>query len=300
MKLSSRLSSLALLGLAVATVGCAKDPGNGGVTINYEWLLGAGCDNPFNSGDQVVNEVRVTLTNGGDERTETEACDGESITIDGVQEGSYTVLVEGLDVDGDAIADNLAMPATDESVSVSEGSTSSVDAELGPAPATIEVALVVENDQGFAVMCNDSGIKFFNVRAIGQSVGELHSQELDFCTHGVGFQPVPDDMRQVNGLLLNRIDVAWENPMGTELGEQQFPLGEPLGAGKTVQVRMDCVETDCMGTLTLPGGGMVDDGDPTGGGESGMPGTTGGGGTTGGADSTGGGGSTGGADTTGG
>ena len=291
MNLSSRLQSLGLVTLALATglttAGCAKDPGDGSVTITYDWLLGSACDDPFSSGPQTATQVRVTLTNGDDTETETAQCDDDDVRLDGVKAGSYTVLVEALDADGDAIADNLANPTTDESLTVSEGNTTTLEAELGPAPAIIEVALVVNNASGFQTMCDDAAVKFFNVRAIGQSIGELHSEELDYCTHGTGFVAVPDEMRRINGLLLNRIDVAYSDPDGSEIDELEFPLGEPIGAGKTVQIRIDCDETDCLGVLTLPdGSGGGGDDDPTGGGDDGM-GTTGGGTDSGGADSTG-------------
>lgn len=286
----TRLSSAALATLAVAPTSCAKEPGDGSVVVAYAWVEGTACATPFAASPQAVTQVRVTLTNGDDVQSVTAACDEEDITINGVKEGSYKVLVEGLDASEDTIADNVSVPPDmDESVSVSEGNPSLVNAELAPTPATIEVALTVNTVDGFAYMCNDAPVKLFNVNARATNFGSLLMAKLDFCTHGTGFKPVPDMDREINGLVMDRVDIEYQSPGGTTLGTLQYPLTGPIGAGKTVKFNVQCVEMECEAKVTFPEEGGGDGVEPTGdGGGTESPGddSDAGGSSSGGADST--------------
>jgi len=271
-----RLPSLALaalLPLALSATGCGDDPGDGSVVVDYGFGLGTSCDDPFGTGDQTVTQVRVTLTNGSTVFEKSALCGPDDITIDGVKQGNYDVLIEGLDDDGDTIADNINIPSDDdESVSVSEGSTANVNADINPTPALIEVALVINDTDGFALMCDSAPLKFFEVTAVGIGQPSQHTAELDYCTHGSGFQPVPDEMRMVNGLLMNRVDIDAQDSNMNSIAEMQFPLGGVIGAGKTVRINVTCTETDCDGALSFPEGNAPADG----GGDTGDGGETGG------------------------
>lgn len=288
---STRRFALALL--TFAAFGCAKDPGDGIVEVTYDWVLGSGCATPFDSGMQSVSQVRVTLTNGDGEVTATEACTDEPITISSVPEGNYQVLIEGLDETGDTIADNINVPADeDESVSVTEGSTTALAADLNHTPATIEFLAQVTNEDGIFQMCAASMIKSFEVEAVGQSIGNLLTGEVDYCEIS-GFTPVEDPERRINGLVLNRVNVAALGEGGNSVASQEFPLGAPVGAGKTVRITYNCMGDTCTGEIEFPEGGG-DGGGETGGEETGGEESTGGEGESTGGESTGGGDTTGG------
>lgn len=285
---STRRFALALL--TFSAFGCAKDPGDGIVEISYDWVLGSGCATPFDSGMQSVSQIRVTLTNGDNDITATEACTDEPITVSSVPEGNYQVLIEGLDSTGDTIADNVNVPADeDESVSVTEGSTTALSADLNHTPATIEFLAQVQNENGIFQMCTASAIKTFEIEAIGQSIGNLHTAEVDYCDVS-DYTPVDDPDRKINGLVLNRVNVAALGEGGNTVANEPFMLGAPVGAGKTVRITYNCIGDACSGEIEFPegggGGGEETGGEETGGEES-TGGESTGGGSTGG-DSTGG------------
>lgn len=288
-RLGRGLAALGLLPL-LALAACNNDPQSGSLTINYSFAPGVDC----NTHQELVQDIRVDVGEDGMTASETAACDnaGGEIVLTGVVAGNYDLRVLGIDNEDDAVLDNLGGETSDDRVEIIGGDSKTVDVVLGLAPARLEVALVVTNN-GFPAQCSSTEIMVKGLRAEAwdfDSADLLLSYDFDLCDFD-GFEPVPDEERDINGrrfdgVVIQPLDGSG-NPVGTE---SEFMFTGPVGAGKLAQVSVEC-EGDACDVQLLGGavGTTTEDptgGDPTGDGSTGDAGT-GGGGTTAGGDTTG-------------
>ena len=106
-------SSLRLVPFALALVACNTGPTAGSLSLSYKLgPFGGTCD------QFEVATVKVDLE--GSNYHEEEACDpSEPITIDGIEAGSYDLLVQGILADGNTVEmDNVGGNADDDSVEI--------------------------------------------------------------------------------------------------------------------------------------------------------------------------------------
>lgn len=274
----------------LALAACNNDPQSGSLTITYSFAPGVDC----NTHQELVQDIRVDVGEEGMTASETAACDnaGGEIVLTGVVAGNYDLLVLGIDDEDDAVLDNLGGETTDDRVEIIGGDSKTVDVVLGLAPARLEVALVV-NNSGFPAQCSSTEIMVKGLRAEAwdfDSADLLKSYDFDLCDFD-GFEPVPDEDRDINGRRFDGVVIqpldASGNPVGTE---SQFMFTGPVGAGKLAQVSVEC-EGDTCDVQLLGGAAGTTTEDPTGGEPTGDGTTgdasTGGSGTTAGGDTTG-------------
>lgn len=292
------LGLLPLLAPCLTLVACNNDPQSGSLTINYRFEPAGGVS--CNEHAENVVDVRVEVGGLGDDAIASESvtCDnaGGEIVLAGVAAGSYDLFALGIDDEGDAVLDNLGdEDEDDERVEIIGGDTKTLEVALGLAPARLEVGLVVTNN-AFPAQCASDEITIKGVRAQAwDNVNSelLKSYDFDLCDFA-GYLPVPDEDREIkgrrfDGVVIQAIDAAGD-PVGTST---RLDFDGPVGAGKLVQVSVECENQDetCVvevlggaaGTTTEdPTGGEATAGDATTG-----DATTGGSGTTAGGDTTG-------------
>lgn len=275
---STLVRPLLLLALALPAA-CAKDDESGTLTIEYELGPGLACDAPNLGvgGLGAVNTIRVTLTRGSNEIVEEAPCAmGDSILVASAPTGNYDLLVEGLDAVGDTVMDNLMIPADDEKIEVIGGTSQNVDVNLGPTPARIQVRFNIMKDGSFA-QCAFADVQYFDLTAFRGATPMLMHQ-FDYCTVPPGYSDVPDPDRSIEGALLDGIRIDVLDDAQTEVASLPvFSFGSP-GAGKLVQLTINCDNTDCSGVLDMVGSGGGDGGDGSGGSggaDDGTPMTTG-------------------------
>lgn len=135
---------LGLVG-AVLLMGCGSDPGS--VLVGWKIGLNSNC------GEAGIATIRITLTEeGGSTLGPFEAScaageDGATFKISDVDEGSYTIELEGLDAEGTAVYTGHSASR----VNVSEGKASTPPAiTLSPAPASLTIQWSFENGLGCA------------------------------------------------------------------------------------------------------------------------------------------------------
>lgn len=295
MHLSLRLTcGVAALGLCTTLAACNNDPGSGTLRVQYSFDAITSCTEH----EENVVDVRVEL--GDAVAVETVACDnaGGEIVLS-ADAKTYDLVVQGIDDEGDAVLDNLGGLIDDDRVEVIGGDDKVFPVTLGLVPATLLVNLSVRNNGVFAQCTSDAIIvEGIRVDAWGFA-GQLHSHEFDLCEFD-DFLPVPDEDRAINGRLFDRVVLQPLDGSGTAVGAPiEHDFAAPIGAGKSVQIAVECEGEDC--TLTVlggdpgtpppdPTGGDPTGGDPTGGDPTGGDPTggdpTGGDDTTGGADGT--------------
>lgn len=295
MDLRPRLGrGLAALGLLtpLALTACNNDPESGGLTINYSFAPGVSCTED----QENVVQIAVEVGGLGDAAlvSETDPCDnaGGEIVIAGVRAGTHDLYVLGIDDEGDAVLDNLGGALTDDRVEIIGGEPTTMDVELGIAPARLEVRAFVHTGDGFPVACTSNSITIKGMRVQAWDLGsaeQLKSHDFDLCDF-TDYIAVPDEERALNGRDFDTIRIQPLDNTGNLVGIQsEIDLGGPVGAGKVLRLDVSCndvAETCDVQLLGGTPGTTTDDptGDPTGGGSTGGDST--GGDSTGGADST--------------
>lgn len=262
---------LAALGLLpfLALAACNDDPQSGGLIVNYSFPTGVNC----NEYQENVVEIRVDVGEIGSEAvaSETVACDnaGGELTLVSVPVGNYDLYVLGIDDVGDVVLDNLGGATTDDRVGISGGGSRTIDAELGLAPARLEVRLAVEVDD-FQVMCTSDMTEIKGLRVQAYDIDNavtLHSHDFDLCDFN-GYLPVPDEDRLINGRAFDTVNIQPLDASGNTIGDrQEVVLGGPVGAGKLLQLDVTCDGLDNTCEVTVLGGdpgNTTMDPDPTG------------------------------------
>ena len=270
----TKLSALAPLAATVALLGaCNNDPGSGTLTIHYQFgAIGSTC------AAEGVQTIRVSVGN----ETEEEACsdDGE-ITLSGVGAGSYNnLLVEGMDAEGITVRDNLGNATDDEAVEVIGGSSTDKDVQLFPTPASIQLTLFLNDDDGLQLPSLDSSvIESFEVVATEGTNNLLLESEVVIADLTSAKTIVPDPERDLNGEEVNTIVIrAVVNGQATQVdGDPDTTAIDPFtftspGHGRLIELRVDCQGQICTGLVEstnegtdLTGGGDTDTDSGTGG-----------------------------------
>lgn len=262
-------SSLARFSLAAALLGataCNNDPGSGTLTIQYEFGIGGS-----SCSAEGVNSLRITL---GDEQYD-EPCDDSEVTFSNLPARNYSnFIVEGLDLEGITVRDNLDAPDDDEAVEVIGGSSQVIDVRLTPTPATIEVTFILLDADGVPyVPSADIPVETITVEAAAGTNVSFLTHEFDISALAMARNVVPDPERDIEGDRVDTVVVEYEAGMGSVRidgdpatdGVQPFTF-EPPGFGRLVQITVTCNGDVCEGELmgtdapaTTGGGDSADD-----------------------------------------
>jgi hypothetical protein len=241
MKRSPARFSLPLLGLALS-LGCNADAGPGSLVVAYRLSSGISCE------DAGVDRVRVFLDDGEDYDREANCVEGD-VEFDDVDAGNYDVTIEGSDIDGDVIMDNID-DDTSRSVEVLGDGTETLlnDAVLGDTPGILQI----QWDFG-AQNCDLADIDSFSVEAyewdgFGGTPSRLMVEDLDCNTAEpvyLGYRQLEDADREVDGDLFGRVRVQARDDSGQDVGPAVLFDFEPRGAGKTVRTTIECEVGGC-------------------------------------------------------
>lgn len=259
---------LALTVTALCAAACNNDPGTGSLTVEYKLGLNGACD-AFE-----VSTVRVTLDDG--KYQEEEPCDPtDPILITGVAADNYEVLVEGVDVDGVTVMDNIG-GESDESVEVVGGSEVTHDVRLGETPAQVQVKWLKLVD-GEPSECAFVATKFFEVSAYHGATSFFPPHEFP-CSVPPGYQVLPDPGRAIDGKTLDGVLVSVLDENKDEIGDDLVFNFPPPGPGRAVQINITCdgpvSAPECTGVVVndeAPADTGVD-GDSSGGADTGTGG----------------------------
>lgn len=251
MSCTTRLLPLAVSLVALAS-GCGSEEQSGVVSVRYELVPSRTCE------EVGASQVRVTLTGGGQSFDAQGVCDTNgAITLENVKAGNYQLTVEALDAVGDTIYDSQGSPPMPYPVEVLGGASNPIDdVELYPTPARIRFIFQVTDGDGLFQQCAASEIKHFEARAHRNST-QMASDSIDYCAAS-GKVTMKDPERRIEGDLLNLVRVRPLDANMGALGTVDIDV-EPPGHGKTVEIRVDCVETACTGTVVHSGSGEDDD-----------------------------------------
>jgi hypothetical protein len=245
--------------LAALAFGCTSEDQSGLVVVAYAFDSTADCD------ALGVTQVRATLR-GGLNPSATAPCNlAAGITLENVNAANYGLTVEALDAVGDTIYDNLGFvgsPPMDQPIEVLGGVSNSYDAVLWQTPATVRMAFQIVDEDGFFLQAVNAEIKEFETVARRGTV-PMVTHVYDYGTAKPN-EAMADPERRIEGNLLDAVRVQPRGANGQSIGGVIEVPVEPPGHGKAVQIRIDCVETDCMGTVQHSGSDIEDDdsGDP--------------------------------------
>ncbi len=256
--LSRPTGLLALTTAATLLAGCSEETQTGILTVEYKFGLTS-----FTCEQQGVVTVEVSLDNGTYD--ESAPCDtSEGITLEGVPAGSYMLDVRGFDAAGDTIRDNEG-DLDSQVAEVIGGQSRVVQVTLSPTPATIELLFDIRDADGFPSLPAGSVAQFFDVTAYRGNGAVLHNHEFSYAQYGGGFTAMPDPDRKVDGDLLEAVEVEVLDASRNVVATVPYQFDMPVGAGKVVQLVVECLVDDCSGTVHGIGGGGNDTGDGTGG-----------------------------------
>jgi hypothetical protein len=249
------LSPALALALALGS-GCSSETQSGIVVVDYAFDSGDGCE------ALGVVQVRASLR-GGMNPSATAGC-GSGVTIENVPAGNYGLKVEALDDVGDTIYDNLGTvgaPPMDQPVEVLGGVSNGYDATLYQTPAVVRMIFQIVDEEGFFLQAANAEIKEFEVVARRTNV-PMVTHVYDYGT-AQPKEAMADPERRMEGDLLNNVRVQPRGASGQDIGGLVEVMFEPPGHGKAVEIRIDCVETDCEGRLQHIGSDLEDDEDDT-------------------------------------
>ena len=243
MTLPARLScGIAAIGLCATLGACNNDPGSGTLRVQYSFDSFTSCN------EDAENVVDITVELGDDVATETVTCDnaGGEITIS-APAGTYDIVVQGIDDVGDAVIDNLNDPITDDRVEEIGGDDKDFPVELGLIPARLEVIMqVINTGSGFPAMCGSTDIMIHGLQVEAASAaGGLKTHEFDLCDF-TDIVAVPDDDREINGRLFDRVFLQPLDGMGGSVGDEiEIQFAQAVGAGKSVRIALTCEGDAC-------------------------------------------------------
>lgn len=250
-----RLPARILVGLAAVAslTGCSNDPPLGNVEIPFEiGVVAAAC-----SAAGVV-DVRMTITQQLEEggqaapMTEEAACEEGKVVFSGINAGTYELLAEGLAGDGVVVVDNLDASSL-KSVEVLENTTVTSDpVVLTFTPARVQVAWELTKG-GFQAQCANVATAKFEVTAAKSGgivpLGDPAVFTCDAAADEFPYHTVPDAMRLIDGATLDTVVVqpldASDAPLGAKVS---VPFTSP-GPGRSVKIKLSCVDDVCTGAL---------------------------------------------------
>lgn len=234
------VAALALSAVSALASGCAEDEGKG--TLIVPIILGPDRD----CSEVGVDAVRISLADT--EYTNEVDCSDESpreVRLEKVPAGKYELVVEGIDVDGYTVMDNLADEARDRRVEVlgDGASVTAPEAVLTSSPAIFELTV-----DFMASSCAASGIDSFEVRAFDNAVDQLLSYDLECDDDSLGTTVIPDPGRDLDGDEFGDFTITPRDKSGAAVGSALSP-GMPFvppGPGRIVSVTLlDCDENGC-------------------------------------------------------
>lgn len=237
----SRVTALAF----VALLGCKNKDGPGDLSV--EFVLG----NDKACSEVGIETIRVQLSRSGEVLyTEEGVCTSGPVMLMDVEPNNYDLLVEGLDVAGVAVFDNIDTPAGERKIEVFEDSLALASVDLLARPAQ----LMLRWDFEFS-SCAQSGIDRFEVRAFEVGGGNLmHEGEIDCESEAdpaTGYHLLDDPDRVLTGSQLGEVGVIPLDASGTMVGEQVTFTFDPVGAGYPVELTLMCTGTGCTSTGML-------------------------------------------------
>jgi hypothetical protein len=240
------------LALPLLTLACGSEEQSGVVSVTYELVPNQSCEAVG------ATQVRVTLSGGGQSFEGQAPCSSGSVTLDYVKAGHYQLEVEAIDGVGDTIYDSIGSPPMPYPVEVLGGVSNNIEnVELFPTPATLKFVFQVTDSEGLFQQCAASEIKHFNVRAV-RNATTMAEHSFDYC-QASGKVTMLDPERRIEGDLLNLVRIQPQNATNQALSSLDISVNPP-GHGKTLEIRVDCVETTCDGVVTSSGS-STDDGD---------------------------------------
>lgn len=235
------------LGLGSA-LGCAPDKGPGSLVVTY--VLG----NNKTCAELGIEDLRAELVQGPvDAQTvlysEDMPCASEAeLTLDALEPGIYSLVVNAYDSNGVATLDNLGQPAAERAVEIFEAAQDSIESELTSRPAQLEVAWRL-GVGGFG-NCDSEGIDRLRITAFqvdGSSV--LLDTELDceLTSDGdSGYRLVPDPNRDLNGVQFGEVGIQPLDAAGASVGTAATFMFEPVGPGYTLRLNIECTNAGCI------------------------------------------------------
>lgn len=243
----TRSFALGISAVAVVTAvaGCQPDRGPGSVLVTYQLGNSKTCD------EVGVADVRAELfrgeyTDANVRYSESVNCDEGEIDLGGVDPNTYEVRVIGYDNAGVAIFDNLGQDEDERKVEVFEAADSDFKGELTARPAQLLVRWRL-GEGGFD-NCAGIGIDRFDIQAYqvgGSSI--LYETSID-CEVGGGtggFRTIEDPDRLLNGVQFGEVGIQAVAADGSDVGSPAAFVFEPVGAGYSVELTLECTEAGC-------------------------------------------------------
>jgi hypothetical protein len=240
-------ASTVVLSLAVQSAGCEGEaPPTGTLEVPFQFGIGtAKC------GDVGVVKVTGTLDDGLYEADVTCAADEETGTIlfSDVEEGNYPMQLMGLDDEGIPVVDTPVLPVEVKF----EGDKNSMEYESTVSLSTAPARLEIRWNLGFG-SCQSTGIESLRIEVYRSERGTdepLFVADLA-CSlapdSDEDYRRVPDPDRDADGELLQMIRVQPLDENDVEIGDAVIFALDPPGAGRTVQLSLDCTAAGCEGT----------------------------------------------------
>ncbi len=235
--------------LAAVGTGCADAGGDG--TLNIDYVFGGGSPTCEEVG---VEKIQISLN--GTVALEADCAD-QRIQLDGPA-GTYDLLVEGLDAQGDAVRDNLEDDPLARRVEIISGAEQSEEVRLTPTPAKLFFRwnmFVIESDTGAritATNCETAPMKVFKVIAEKKGGSSLARHDFVYCESPNGREQMPDEDRLLDGDDLAYVSVDVRDENDTRIGDLVNIEVEPPGAGKTVELRVWCIGEMACGSGDPP------------------------------------------------
>lgn len=251
-------SGVAVLALGLA--GCGDDSQSGSLTVFYKFGgLRSTC------AQEGVDAVRVSLD--GDAVEETVPCDDvNGVELTGVPARKYdALLVQGLADDGVAIRDNLGREDThDERVEVLGDRDVEIEVTLTPTPAQVRFTFILVKPTGVPYGPQEQ-VPIKSFEAVAWEEGGNYAQtshEFVYATLGsVEGQLLPDPDRQIRGDRVDAITVDVFDQANAKIGDTLAFEFDPPGAGRPIDVTIDCRGSDCEGTSVVGAGRAPDEGE---------------------------------------
>jgi hypothetical protein len=237
----TRLAAAAWLCGALPT-GCASEPDPEAGVLVVPFALG----NHKSCEELGITDVRAELDDGF--LLEEVRCDAGEVRFDNLDPGTYAVKLFGLDAEGFPAMDSVE---SGERVVRVLGNNSTVVADpeivLSAAPAHLQVRW----DFGFG-SCEGAAVHHFGVDAWRVDGSELLlQQDLSCGMPGEGdeqYRLVPDPDRQLGGDQLGEVSVQAFDKNGFGIGEPAMYSFEAPGAGRDVNLSLECDDAGCVGS----------------------------------------------------
>lgn len=235
-----------LYSLVATSWGCNKDENKPLGTLVVSFKLGSG----QSCSQADVTRIKATLDE--DEYVEEVDCSEQEVRFDAIKTGTYDLKVYGIDKDGFAVMDSLDMDPDKTEVSITEGSTVTVDVRLTSTPAKLKIRWKLDSDTYDD--WNSLGIESFEITAWNEDGADVlldteidRSKAADDKDH---YRIVADPDRELKGDDFGSVQVQPLDKNGTKVGSKpaaEFSFESP-GAGRVVKISVTCDNSGCKGS----------------------------------------------------